>query len=98
MAVKSREISLALKKQRLQLRSEALRDSIMRDSTGLMPIFTLMARIRSGITWLGEHPQWIAAAAGVLLVSRPRTLLRWAGRGYALWGLLRRLPSLRHPR
>lgn len=78
----SRSIELALKKQRLQFESAALRLALARDAGGLAPITGGIDRLRSGLAWLKEHPQIAVATTVALLVARPRAAFRWLRRGF----------------
>lgn len=87
----SRAVELALKKQRLQLRSAALRGELAMAATGLAPLFATADRIGEGLRWLREHHQLVVAGLVALLVARPRAALRWGRRGWFVWQALRRL-------
>lgn len=81
----SRQIELALRKQRLQLKSAILRDEFAAHATALSPLFAAGDKVHDGALWLRRNPE-IAVAAGVaLLVARPRTLFRWARRSVVAW-------------
>ncbi|MCX7175662.1 MAG: YqjK-like family protein [Proteobacteria bacterium] len=86
-----RQVELALKKQRLQMRSTALREDFSTYAAGWKPVFTLADRGYSGLRWLRRHPVVPVAAGVALLVARPRMVLRWAQRGFFAWQTLRRL-------
>ena len=62
----------------------------------------LADRVRDGVHWLVEHPQWPLSAALILVVLRPRRALRWATfawQGYSLYRRVQRgLPRPRSPR
>lgn len=89
-----REIELALKKQRLQFRSAALRDQLAADAAGLHPLFHTLDRIQGGVRWLGRHPHWVVAGLVALLVARPKAFLRWGRRSWFAWQTLRRLKGV----
>jgi len=86
-----RQVELALKKQRLCLRSGSLRDNLGRYATAWMPLFDGADRLRDGLRWLRRHPLLPVAALVAALVARPRGVLRWAGRGWFAWQSLHRL-------
>jgi len=92
--VSPRQVELALKKQRLQIRSAALREDFSACAAGIQPAFALADRGGAAVRWLRSHPLVPAAALGVLLAARPRTVLRWARRGFLAWQTLRRLRSV----
>lgn len=84
-------LELALKKQRLQLRSAQLRADFAADAAAFAPLFTAGDRVRNGARWLKSHPE-VAVGTGVaLLVARPRALMRWARRGLFAWQATRRV-------
>lgn len=86
-------IELALKKQRLLLKSAQLRQSFAEQTRPLIPLLTLADKIQSGIRWLKHHPALPVAILTALLVARPRTTFRWLRRGWLLWQTLRPLRS-----
>lgn len=79
------QVELALKKQRLQIKSAALRSEFAGNAMGLAPLFAAGDRVRDGWFWLRRHPEAAAVAGVVLLVTRPRILFRWARRGVVAW-------------
>lgn len=87
-------LNLALKKQRLQLKSAALREQWLAHAAGLQPLCAGVDRINDGVRWVREHPQAVlntaVATGAALLVARPRTLLRLARRGFVAWQLWRK--------
>ncbi|MDP2810248.1 MAG: YqjK-like family protein [Rhodocyclaceae bacterium] len=89
-----RFIELALRKQRLQLRSAALRDDLARYAAPLAPAFGIADRVRDGFHWLRRHPEAVFAGTVALLVARPRRLFRWARRGVIAWQAWQRLHRL----
>jgi hypothetical protein len=82
-------LALALEKQRLQLKSAALRQQWLGHARGLQPVCAAVDHVGAGLRWLRGHPQALAAgglAAGVaLLVARPRVLWRWTRRSLVVW-------------
>lgn len=89
----NREIDLALRKQRLQFKSAALRRDLAQDFAGVAPVFRAVEQVRAGVAWLRAHPQLIAGVAMALLVVRPKAGWRWARRGFFAWQAWRRLRS-----
>ena len=89
-----RQVELALKKQRLQIRSAALRDEFCAYAAGWMPAFALADRGRAALRWLRRHPVVPVAVLAAFLTARPRTALRWAQRGFIAWQALRKLHSV----
>lgn len=86
-----RQVELALKKQRLLMRSGALRDNFGNYATVWMPVFAAADRVRAGLRWLRRHPLLPVVSLIAVLVARPRGVLRWVRRGYFAWQALRRL-------
>jgi hypothetical protein len=83
------QLTQALKKQRLQLKSASLRMQWIGHAGGLRPICHGVDQVGEGIRWLRGHPRVLVTtgvATGVaLLVARPRALLRWAKRSFFAW-------------
>ncbi len=84
-------IELALKKQRLQIASDALRDDFGRYATGLMPLFSGADLTVEGVRWARRNPQLVAAAGVAFLVARPKRAWRWARRAFFGWQMLQKL-------
>ena len=81
----NREVELALRKQRLQLRSAALRGELAGHAAAFVPVLAAGDKLHDSVRWLRRHPE-VAIAAGVaLLVARPRAMFRWARRGAVVW-------------
>lgn len=85
------QVELALKKQRLQMRSEALRRELAGHAAGMAPLFTAGDRLREGVAWLRRHPEVLVATATAAVVARPRRVFRWIGRGAMAWQSWQRL-------
>jgi len=85
----SSALELALKKQRLVLRSTSLRQSLAADSQPLDPVFAAADKVVDGVHWLQERPVVVAAAAALVVLLKPRTVLRWGRRGFLAWQTLR---------
>ena len=95
-----RLLELALKKQRLQIRSAALRTDFAAYAAAWQPAFALADKGQAAWLWLRRHPALPVAALVALLVARPRALLRWARRGFFAWqtfGKLREMLAARLP-
>jgi hypothetical protein len=90
-------LELALKKQRLQIESEALRGDFGRHAAGLTPLFTGADLVVEGVCWARRNPQIVVGAGVALMVARPKRAWRWARRaffGWQAWQKLRQfLPS-----
>lgn len=85
-----RLMELALKKQRLQLQAAAQRLELAQRLQAWAPAFAAADAVAGGLRWLKTHPQWLAGAAAVLLVVRPRAFFRWLRRGFFAWQAWRR--------
>jgi len=90
-----RLVELALRKQRLQLQSAAQRDALMVAGEGLKPVFAAVDGVRDGVRWLARHPEWLVGGLVVILVARPRLVLRWARRSFFAWQAWRRVSQWR---
>lgn len=78
-------IEFALKKQRLQLRSAALRAQFAEHAAAFSPLFAAGDKLHDGVLWLRRHPEVAIAAGAALAVVRPRAVFRWARRGALAW-------------
>lgn len=86
-----RLVELALKKQRLQLKSALLRGIFADQASAWAPAFAAADQVRSGIAWLRRHPALPIAVLVALLVARPRALLRYVVRGWFFWRGIKRI-------
>lgn len=82
-------IELALKRQNLQLRAAEQRLALRGQLAELRPAFTAVDTARAGLAWLRRNPEWLVGGTVVLLVARPRAVLRWLRRGFVAWQLAR---------
>lgn len=83
-------IDLALEKQRLLLKSAALRSEWADHASALKPICAGADRLRDAGAWLGRHPGLVVGSAVALLVARPKMVFRWLRRSLFALGLWRR--------
>lgn len=81
----ARLLDLALRKQRLQFKSDALREQWRQHAQGLAPAFGVADQVRAGADWLGRHPEVLLGAGVAIAVARPRALWRWMRRGAIAW-------------
>ena len=81
----SPQVQLALRKQRLQIKSAVEREELAGQALALTPLFTAGDTLRNGALWVRRHPEVLVAAGAVLLVARPRALFRWTRRGVVAW-------------
>lgn len=84
-------LELALKKQRLQIASAALRADFGRYAAGLAPAFAGADYAVEAAHWLRRHPQVAIAAAVALVVARPKRIWRWGRRAFVGWQAWRKL-------
>jgi hypothetical protein len=80
-----RQSELAQKKQRLLLRSAEQRRQLVSHATALRPVFDGAENIRNGLYWMRTHPVAMIGVLVAVMVARPRTLIRWARRGWVVW-------------
>jgi hypothetical protein len=88
-----RDIELALKKQRLQLRSAVLRAQMRDQGRALAPVFQAADKVGNAINWLRWHPEVSVVAVVAVVVARPRRAFRWARRAFFAWQVWRRLQN-----
>lgn len=80
-----RRQALALRKERLLLRSEQLREDVAAQSQALTPWLRLAEAPRSAWDWLLRHPLWVVTGAAALAAWRPRWVWRWGWRAWSVW-------------
>ncbi len=85
------ELDLALRQQRLLLRSAALRSKLAEQSVVLEAPLAAADRVHAGARWLYRQRAWLAGAVVVVLVVRPRRAWRVARFGWWLWRSARRV-------
>lgn len=86
-----RERELALRRERLLVRSAQLRASIAQESKTLVAPLAVADQTLAAARWLIRNPQWPLGALAVWIVFRPRRALRWAARLSWVWGVSGRL-------
>lgn len=92
----SHAIELALRKQRLVLRSDALREALASDAAPLQPLFTTSDKVVDGIHWLKARPGVVAGIAVAAAILRPGAVFRWGRRGFFAWKAWQALQSRLH--
>ncbi len=85
-----RRLRLLVRRELLLQRSADLRAQIGLQAQSWRRPMAWADRARDGLRWLRRHPEWPVGAGVALLVMRPRRLLRWSVRGWAVWRLWRR--------
>jgi hypothetical protein len=86
----SRQFELALKRRRLQFKSDLLREEWIAHARGLTPVFGAADQVRAGYTWLRRHPELVVGTGVALAVVRPRAVWRWVRRGIVAWQFWRK--------
>ena len=79
------DLEIALKKQRLLIKSEQLRNEFGRNGLGVKPVFQVADAGVAGARWLQRHPEVVVGVAVTLVVARPKTVWRWSRRAYTGW-------------
>lgn len=85
-----RLLELALKKQRLQFQSAALRENWAKQARGVEPVLQAVDGVGRGVAWLTRYPYVLTVVAVALVVARPSAVWRWARRGFLAWQFWRR--------
>lgn len=75
----------------LEQRSAELRDRLATHTEAISPLFAWADRARRGAHWVRRHPLVPLAVALLLLWRRPRRVVRWGSRLWALWGTVQRV-------
>lgn len=86
-----RQVELALRKQRLQMRSEQQRDALVAGLGRIESLLDVVDRARDRARGLSEHAPLLSAAAFAIVLFRPRLALRVARRAWLGWMLYRKL-------
>lgn len=81
---------LALRQQRLLMRSAQLRSTFASQAQDFKAPLALVDRIRCGVTWLYRNPLWPLGALLALAIVRPRRAIVWGGRVWGAWKLFKR--------
>ena len=75
---------LAVRQQRLQVRSAQLRLVLAKQAQALQRPLALADRAQSGFQWLYHNPHWPLGALVLVILVRPRRAMVWGGRLW--WG------------
>ncbi|MCK6387202.1 MAG: YqjK-like family protein [Zoogloea sp.] len=87
-------VALALRKQRLQIRSAEQREALVGHARAFAPVLGGIDRIADSVRWARDNAPILSGVAIFVLVARPRAALRWARRGWVGWQLLQRVRTL----
>lgn len=85
----SRQIDLALRKQKLQMRADAQRADITRRLAGIDGALDRVDSLRDNLAWAKDKIPLLSVALLVVLAAKPRFALRLAKRAWVGWLLLR---------
>ena len=83
-------VELALRRERLLMRSQQLRAQAVQQAASLQPAFAVADRVQDAWIWLRGHPEVVGGAALGLAILRPRRALRLGLRVWSLWRLAQR--------
>lgn len=85
----SRQIDLALRKQKLQLRAEAQRVDMTRRLSGIDGALDRVDTLREHLAWAKDKIPLLSVALLAVVAARPRFALRLAKRAWVGWLLVR---------
>lgn len=88
---------LVVRRERLKMRSEVLRQRLSLRSDGLKPAFRASDRVAEGVDWVKHNPAVLGVAAAALIgaaVARPRAVARLGTRAFALWQVFQRVQPM----
>lgn len=90
---------LAVRQQRLLVRSAQLRLVLAEQAQALRRPLALADRVQSGLQWLYRNPQWPLGALALVIVVRPRRAMVWGGRLWWSWKTFKQAQHwlTRHP-
>ena len=87
----SRQVELALRKQKLQLRAEAQRADITQRLAGIDGALDRVDSLRDHLAWAKDKVPVLSVALIVVLAAKPRLTLRLAKRAWVGWLLVRQV-------
>ena len=85
----SRQIDLALRKQRLQMRADAQRTDLTRRLAGIDGALDRVDSLRDNLAWAKDKVPLLSVALIVVLAAKPKLTLRLAKRAWVGWLLVR---------
>ena len=86
-----RQVELALRKQKLQLRAEAQRADITQRLAGIDGALDRVDSLRDHLAWAKDKVPVLSVALIVVLAAKPRLTLRLAKRAWVGWLLVRQV-------
>ena len=89
--VQSRQIDLALRKQRLQLQAEVQRADMTRRLAGIDATLDRVDSLREHLAWAKDKIPVLSVALLTVLAFKPRFTLRLARRAWVGWLLMRQV-------
>ncbi len=84
-----RQIDLALRKQKLQMRADAQRTDITRRLAGIDGALDRVDSLRDNLAWAKDKIPVLSVALLVVLAAKPRLTLRLGKRAWVGWLLVR---------
>ena len=84
-----RQIDLALRKQKLQMRADAQRTDLTRRLAGIDGALDRVDSLRDNLAWAKDKIPVLSVALLVVLAAKPRLTLRLAKRAWVGWLLVR---------
>ena len=76
---------LQARRTRLLQRSAVLRQQAACELQKMEPVFVVGDRLLQGWIWLRRNPVYLAGALAVVVVLKPRAVLRTTARVWSLW-------------
>ena len=86
-----RQIDLALRKQKLQMRADAQRTDLTRRLAGIDGALDRVDSLRDNLAWAKDKIPLLSVALLVVLAAKPRFALRLAKRAWVGWLLVRQV-------
>ena len=84
-----RQIDLALRKQKLQMRADAQRTDLTRRLAGIDGALDRVDSLRDNLAWAKDKIPVLSVALIVVLAAKPKLTLRLAKRAWVGWLLVR---------
>ena len=87
----SRQIDLALRKQKLQMQAAAQRTDMTRRLAGIDGTLDRLDSVRDNLAWAKDKIPLLSVALLVVLAAKPKLTLRLAKRAWVGWLLVRQV-------